>query len=412
MIELRRRYSGSKGSGSPSFSRLPAGYQEVEYLESTGGQWIETNIPASDGTDIKIDFQFTTYVQGSCLFGAYISNPDTRWYMHWRQEKQYNFGHGQDKNVSITNPYDRHVVEYITSNKEVKIDGTVVKNFSTTVNTGLNIWIFNCNDNYAGTFPIYAKVFSFYAETSTDKYDLVPCYRTSDRKPGMYDIVNDVFYVNQGTGEFLYGPDVHYNLPAEYQKVEYIQPKAIGAFIRTDVLFGEDTKTTIEFEFEENPSTDYSFVSGVLFGNTDQYAISKVYGSNTECYARSFYHPNSTMAYVRTSIVGKHLAVLHNDYVILDGEKSENFGNAPTADIYGYDLLLFACFQISTNKIINFSLCKISSVQIEQGGVLVRDLIPCYRKSDNVAGMYDIVEGKFYTNAGTGEFIVGPEIIG
>ena len=36
---------------------------------------------------------------------------------------------------------------------------------------------------------------------------LYPVYRKSDSKPGMYDIVNNVFYTNQGSGEFLVGPD-------------------------------------------------------------------------------------------------------------------------------------------------------------------------------------------------------------
>jgi len=35
---------------------------------------------------------------------------------------------------------------------------------------------------------------------------------------------------------------------------------------------------------------------------------------------------------------------------------------------------------------------------------------PCYRKSDNKPGMYDLTNGVFYTNAGSGEFIYGPII--
>lgn len=35
------------------------------------------------------------------------------------------------------------------------------------------------------------------------------------------------------------------------------------------------------------------------------------------------------------------------------------------------------------------------------------DLVPCVRKSDNVAGMYDKINKKFYTNVGTGEFVIG-----
>lgn len=41
-------------------------------------------------------------------------------------------------------------------------------------------------------------------------YNLYPVYRISDSKPGMYDIVNNVFYINQGTGEFTVGPDKQY----------------------------------------------------------------------------------------------------------------------------------------------------------------------------------------------------------
>ena len=49
-------------------------------------------------------------------------------------------------------------------------------------------------------------------------------------------------------------------------------------------------------------------------------------------------------------------------------------------------------------------------VKIYDGETLIRDMIPCYRKSDNKPGMYDTVNGTFYTNAGTGEFVVGPDV--
>ena len=40
---------------------------------------------------------------------------------------------------------------------------------------------------------------------------------------------------------------------------------------------------------------------------------------------------------------------------------------------------------------------------------LERNFIPCYRKSDNKPGMYDLVTNTFYTNIGTGDFIIGYE---
>lgn len=48
--------------------------------------------------------------------------------------------------------------------------------------------------------------------------------------------------------------------------------------------------------------------------------------------------------------------------------------------------------------------------RITQSGSKIIDLIPCYRKSDSVAGMYDKATGTFLTNSGTGSFAVGADV--
>lgn len=47
---------------------------------------------------------------------------------------------------------------------------------------------------------------------------------------------------------------------------------------------------------------------------------------------------------------------------------------------------------------------QIYDIKIWQSTTLVRDFVPVVRNSDRVAGFYDKVENKFYTNAGTGSF--------
>lgn len=47
---------------------------------------------------------------------------------------------------------------------------------------------------------------------------------------------------------------------------------------------------------------------------------------------------------------------------------------------------------------------------VELNGSRVIDLIPCYRKSDGEIGMYDIVSGAFFANAGTGSFTKGADV--
>lgn len=46
--------------------------------------------------------------------------------------------------------------------------------------------------------------------------------------------------------------------------------------------------------------------------------------------------------------------------------------------------------------------CKIS----DTNGNVLREFYPCYRKSDNVAGLYDVANDVFYTNNGSGSFTV------
>ena len=41
---------------------------------------------------------------------------------------------------------------------------------------------------------------------------------------------------------------------------------------------------------------------------------------------------------------------------------------------------------------------------------VVRNFIPCYRKSDGVRGLYDKVNNVFYTNSGTGTFAIGADV--
>jgi hypothetical protein len=53
---------------------------------------------------------------------------------------------------------------------------------------------------------------------------------------------------------------------------------------------------------------------------------------------------------------------------------------------------------------------KIYKVKLTKGSTLERYYVPCYRKSDNVIGLYDLVNNTFTTNAGTGTFDKGADI--
>lgn len=50
--------------------------------------------------------------------------------------------------------------------------------------------------------------------------------------------------------------------------------------------------------------------------------------------------------------------------------------------------------------------CIIYEMRFYTSDKLLMEFIPCVRKSDSKPGMYDTVTKTFYTNAGSGEFIV------
>lgn len=52
---------------------------------------------------------------------------------------------------------------------------------------------------------------------------------------------------------------------------------------------------------------------------------------------------------------------------------------------------------------------KLYSCQIEKGGTLVRDFVPCTNPSGE-AGLYDLVGNQFYANTRTGTLTAGPAV--
>lgn len=56
------------------------------------------------------------------------------------------------------------------------------------------------------------------------------------------------------------------------------------------------------------------------------------------------------------------------------------------------------------------SATKIYGLDVYQGNTLLASLIPCYSLINGDVGMYDTVNHKFYTNAGTGTFLKGADV--
>ena len=206
-------------SGTPvgaSGTILPNGYTPLEYIESTGTQYIDTGISPTNATETKIVGQYTGWAgNNDTLFGALRLNG----------YDYYGFGTGGERwrlwYGSSGAPWvlfgakDTQKHTFLLKNKSIYIDDLTTPAAASQLSTTTNRSMYLFCANYAGTasYLAKAKIFSVtIKENNTIIQDLIPARRNSDGEIGMYDIVRNTFLTNVGTGNFTAGPDANNNL--------------------------------------------------------------------------------------------------------------------------------------------------------------------------------------------------------
>lgn len=213
---------------NPTPARLPSEYQEVEYLESTASQCINTGIPLNQYR--KCEMQFTPTQLGTLqiIDGGYVdinSQPDTRNYLRIDTDGTLNIQYARSNtsyklsSIKVT-AGTKYTVKYemLASSCSLTVNGTAysVANGVTLITNGYNVFLFgqsfkSTDSSTTYEASAYIKLYSakYYDVNDTLIRDFVPCYRKSDNEPGMYDLVNGTFYTNAGSGTFLIGNEVN-----------------------------------------------------------------------------------------------------------------------------------------------------------------------------------------------------------
>lgn len=203
-------------------SRLPSEYQEAEWIESTGTQWIDTGILGNDG--IKIECRMGWVNSNSSanhqLFGARSSSRNERFYI--TSYSGIDFAHDLDHSLSLSitaRQLYNFVYDTTTLYDEANyiifrygVNESIQETKISTFNTNLSMYIFGTNrTSYTTDKFLYPVIFASMIITDSNGIELfngIPCYRKSDGEIGIYDIVTKTFLTNQGTGIFLKGADV------------------------------------------------------------------------------------------------------------------------------------------------------------------------------------------------------------
>lgn len=189
--------------------KLQKEYTQVDYIESSSNQYIDTGVNA----DYKLDIKYTIEkaVSGSLIFGAIYNNNGSyiRYHAGVNRNKYSFFILNNSTFTTINDDANvKHDFYIKATDRTVSVDGTTYEMpETTTTDTGLNFWLFRRNSNTTNLMNYSSlKLYScqMYYENELVR-DFIPCYRNSDNEVGLYDLVNDVFYTNQGTGAFTYG---------------------------------------------------------------------------------------------------------------------------------------------------------------------------------------------------------------
>ena len=208
--------SSNKPSTLTFAVKLPSEYQPIEYIQSTGTQYINSKHRTGPNTGIKTTFQFTSTTRQQRLYGNDHDSSSFllsySMYLNGSDKWAYAFknGAGNWASTDIATNTNKHTWTFNVTLGSYTMDSTTKSIASTTRTNTANCDMAILADS-RGTdgVSLYAsaKLYSFLIyESGSVVKDFVPCYRKSDGVAGLYELKTKEFYTNAGTGEFTKGP--------------------------------------------------------------------------------------------------------------------------------------------------------------------------------------------------------------
>lgn len=179
---------------------IPNNYWQLEYIESTGTQYIDTGIRPDATNKIVVEYQYTS-INANQQNGT---NAGTNGIIIGINSSS-NFIIYSNSNETSYGSADllRHTFSADLKNGVGLLDNTskAITTFTGTSSTSFSIF-----KRYNSSTICRARLYSlqFYSNDVLT-YNFIPTMRKSDNVIGLYDEVNNVFYTNSGTGTFIGG---------------------------------------------------------------------------------------------------------------------------------------------------------------------------------------------------------------
>lgn len=375
---------------------IPLGYTRVEYLESTGTQYIDTGykaVPAT--TKFEVMFQCDDITDSTFIFGARPDTSATSQYtcatykatsrirQDWAGLSDFFTG------ITTTDKYIYTAYNNTITLNDTTVTGTITRS---TNRLDYNFLLFTVNTGGTADSRRYVGKI-YYAKLWDDGVlvrDFIPCLDIFG-KPCLYDLVEHKTYYNQDSGDdFTVGRKI---IPVEYLESTGTQ------YIDTGVNLNNNSSVEIDYQLT-NATQNRKGLFGNLLSNMSARFGSLLSPSNN--YLEHGYGNSNIYWQPGLPDTNRHKLYQKKNEIYFDNNLVHTFNEATFSISDTAPLGNFAF----TNY--NPASAKYYSSRWWDGETLVRDFIPC-KDENNVGFMFDTVSGTVYENAGTGSFIVGEE---
>ena len=187
---------------------LPNGYTQVEYIQSSGTQYIDTGFKPNQDTRVVTKFdmiQTDTAWRKLWGSGSGSYNLDFALWNYGTIKLQSYYGTKNNTAVPITS-----MSLNVDANKNIwEYSGETITFDKNNFTCAYSMYIFNVNkDDNSQYFPGMMKLYLFKIyDNDVLVRDFIPCKNPSG-VIGLYDLVNNQFYQNAGSGTFIAGPEI------------------------------------------------------------------------------------------------------------------------------------------------------------------------------------------------------------
>lgn len=201
-------------------------YNWLEYVQSDGNQFIDTELPIDSNVKIEVAYEYVNSVDtNDTLLGVVYGNPETEpaeetinYQVNFENNGTFVYGDESIDQLSL-NTINQTTTLKIVGNRIYKINnqtteyeriGTLPKQ---TMVAPAYLYLFglNNNGNISRGCAIKFHYCKIYSKTSNKEWNLerhfIPVQNKTTNTICLFDRINKVFYENVGTDDFIAGPE-------------------------------------------------------------------------------------------------------------------------------------------------------------------------------------------------------------